>query len=427
LLLVTGRHEDARFIILSYGNCVRHGLIPNLCGEGTGARFNCRDAVWFWLQCIKDYCIMVPHGTNILKDMVARLFPTDDSPAKFDHDYPLTDVIQDVLEKHAEGLSFRERNAGYQLDEQMSDNGFNNTIGVDWNTGFVFGGNSSNCGTWMDKMGSSQKAGNKGKPATPRDGSAVEIVGLCASVLNWLVDMKAQNLYPHDGVTRGIGGHISFKDWHQLIVDNFERHYYIDTDSNGIHKADLINHRGMYKDTLNSSQPYTDYQLRPNFCIALAVAPEIVDPEHAWIALKTAEHHLLGPLGMKTLDSSDYNYNGNYFNSDDSDDYKRAKGFNYHQGPEWVWPIGFFFRAKLFTAAKLESNKKGILKETFNFIKQRMTAHNVHIHESEYKGLPELTNSNGSFCPDSCLTQAWSSGCLLEALYDMELIAKANP
>jgi len=425
LLLITGRFDEARIMLLAYGGCLRHGLIPNLLGGGASARFNCRDAVWFWLQCIKDYCTMCPDGAKIMNDKVARLYPTDDSPMVTNYDQPLHEVIQEAMQRHSDGVKFRERNAGPQIDNDMTDAGFNNVIGVNWDNGFVYGGNQANCGTWMDKMGSSSKAGNKGKPATPRDGSAVELIGLCASVTRWLSELHARNEFPHDGVVRpSKGDRITYKQWADLICANFEKEFFIEpVKSPNESRPDLVNRRGIYKDTFGSSTPWTDYQLRPNFPIALAVAPEMCNPEHMWEALEMTQHVLLGHLGMKTLDPSDFNYNGWYINSDDSDDYKKAKGFNYHQGPEWIWPIGFFLRAKLHAATRLESKRPGIFADTVKFIRHTLSMHHQHLFYSDWKGLPELTNENGAHCHDSCEAQAWSSGCVLEVLYDMELLS----
>ncbi|VEL36330.1 unnamed protein product [Protopolystoma xenopodis] len=56
-LLLVGRFEDTADLILSYASLLRHGLIPNLAGDGheVAPRYNCRDAVWFWLYSIICY------------------------------------------------------------------------------------------------------------------------------------------------------------------------------------------------------------------------------------------------------------------------------------------------------------------------------------------------------------------------------------
>jgi len=124
---LTGRFTDAKWIILGFAGALRHGLIPNLLDGGLNARYNCRDSVWWWLQAIKDYCLIVPNGIELLSAPVRRLYPTDNSPPLISIDQiveePLFNTMQEALQKHYDGIDFTERNAGTQIDAHMTEKG----------------------------------------------------------------------------------------------------------------------------------------------------------------------------------------------------------------------------------------------------------------------------------------------------------------
>lgn len=430
LLLVTGRYGIARDHILGFAATLKHGLIPNLLDSGRYPRYNARDATWFFLQSVQDYCKLVPDGMSILDEQVKRRFPLDDTfvnlddPRAFSETSTIREIIYEILTRHAKGIKFREANAGKEIDEQMKDEGFNQEIYVDWKNGMVFGGNQWNCGTWMDKMGESERAGNKGYPGTPRDGAAIEITGLLKSTLRWVnhLNQQSKELFPWDSVTNQHGDTVRFADWERKLQRSFEKAYYVPKN----HKQDIlfdvdskiIHRRGIYKDLYRSGKPYEDYQLRPNFTIAMTVAPELFDIDRAIGALAAADSIIRGPVGMRTLDPTDYNYRPYYNNDVENDDFATSKGRNYHQGPEWVWQTGFFLRAMLSFDVLRKQRYGKDNKETFQQVHYRLTGLSNWLYESHWGGLTELTNRNGESCKDSSPTQAWSAATIIDIFED---------
>lgn len=411
LFLCTGRFDEAKQHILAFASVLKHGMIPNLLSDGKLPRYNSRDSIWFFIQSVQDYVKMVPNGKAFLKEKVARRFlPYDDTyfeyddPRAYSCESTIEEIVHEALQRHASGLSFREANAGPGLDYQMKSEGFQLDVKVDWSTGIIFGGNQLNCGTWMDKMGESEKAGSKGVPGTPRDGAAIEITGLLYSTIVWVTQLHDDGLYENDGVRTAGGQKVSFQLWASRIKGSFERCYYVPLDPHDDGQYDvnaaIVNRRGIYKDLYKSGKEYEDYQLRPNFPIAMAVAPQLFSPGKALFALELADSVLRGPTGMATLDPSDLNYHPYYINSEDSTNFATSKGRNYHQGPEWPWPYGFFLRALLKFDLMQRNSKEGRT-EAFQQIAKRLEGCKKAVQDSPWAGLPELTNKNGQYCDDS--------------------------
>ena len=414
LFLIPGLFNEAKAILLNFASVMRHGLIPNLLDSGVNCRYNARDATWFFLKSVVDY-VEKSQDYDVFNFGVNMVFLSDDFN---DHNnkknrgekknMKLSEIVHEILQRHVNGITFREWRAGKQIDEQMTDEGFNIKIYLNEENGFIYGGNKWNCGTWMDKMGSSEKAKNKGHPATPRNGADCEIIGLLYYTLVHLDELNKEGKYPFNEIKLNNEKTLKYAEWAKKIKNNFEKYFFIEKKNNN------TPHDNTYKDYISDDNDLRhESQLRPNIFVTLAIAPELFDKNHAIKFIKVAEQFLVvkNCIGIRTLDYTDKNYNGNYEVSDDSDNYHTAHGLNYHNGPEWVWPSGFYLMSKM--------NFNDIGDEIFMDLCKRLIPFEIYIQKDKWSGLPELTNKDGAYCQGSCPTQAWSIATLIEALDEL--------
>eukprot|EP00826_Nyctotherus_ovalis_P021416 TRINITY_DN16908_c0_g1_i1.p1 TRINITY_DN16908_c0_g1~~TRINITY_DN16908_c0_g1_i1.p1 ORF type:complete len:527 (+),score=127.43 TRINITY_DN16908_c0_g1_i1:90-1583(+) len=425
LLLIPRKFKEARQVLLVFAKAMRHGLIPNLLNQGTGARFNARDATWYFMEALQQYVENDrENGSSIFKEKLSMFFLSSSQEEHYRMqgegkraDMLFEDVVQQIMQSHYQSIYFTEWDAGYKIDECMSKEGFNVNIWTDKITGFIYGGNRYNCGTWMNKMGFSEKAGNRGVPATPRDGANVEIIGLLKSTLRFLAKLYETNIFSYEGVMVD-NIIITYKHWGKLIDDSFEKHFWIpDTSDAKIleeHKVDerAAKEKGIYRDVLGCSELSAEYCFRPNFIIAMAVAPEMFNPEHAQEAIARVSNELITKtsLGIKSLHPKDEKYRPKYDNRDSADPYT-ALGQSHHMGTEWIWLLKYFVKAFLnFAPNNAEIKEK---------VKQLLKNNREYLANSLWMSLPELTDANGEDNPYSCAAQSCSVGAVIEALHDL--------
>lgn len=297
IFLVTGLYQEGRKIILYYARFLRHGLIPNMLDP---PRYNSRDATWWFIYAIKNY-LEETSDYRILSENVKMTFLSDNQEEHYrllnqgvTKTMKLMDILQEIFQKHAEGIHYREWNAP-DIDSNMSYLGFNISLFVDWRNGFIFGGNRNNCLTWMDKLGSSTKAKNKGVPATSRNGAPIELTALLYVGVKMMKMLYEENISHCNGVTLSESKSIEYKEWKRLIKLNFEKYYWIphSEDEYEFYKIEkaFVFRNGIYKDCISENPE--DYQLRPNALIAVAIVSSILVKEHAASYLEQAKRILI--------------------------------------------------------------------------------------------------------------------------------------
>lgn len=224
--------------------------------------------------------------------------------------------------------------------------------------------------TWMDA-----KVGDW--VVTPREGKPVEIVALWLQFLQVLAE--AARRY-EDAATAETAGDL-LRRAREAFMRTFwlaELHYL----------ADVVDDKGRQ-----------DPRLRPNQLIALAIPQPPVPRDLARHVVRTVEHHLLTPYGLRTLAPFDPEYRGRYEGD------VAARDSAYHQGTVWTWLLGPYADALLFTF--------GNAPPTLSRLRRLLKPFEKHLYDAGLGTISEIFDGDPPHHPRGCFAQAWSVAELL--------------
>ena len=426
LFLLTDNFKEGKNILKIIASTLRHGLIPDYFDQGENPRYNSRDTCWYFINAVKEY-VNYSLDYKFLKEEIDLIFLSDNYEEHLQKKlkgeilkYTIEQIIHIIFQSQAKGIHFTEWDYAFNNKSFKKKEGFNIDIYLDPNTGFIYGGNYYNNGTWMDKIGTSSKGKNKGLPATPRPGADIEIIALVYSSLEFVINMGVKNYFKYKSVILSNKVNYPYSQWKLLIKDSFEAEFFVN-----IYNTDINNSYGyndewnsnsikgnIYKDFKNKKDVNLyEFQLRPNFLIALYYSPDLFSYNNIINAINNVELYLLkndkNVIGLKTLDKTDKEYNGIY-DKKETNDFLTSGGFNIHNGLEhsWIYGIYLILKIKYFFIENKKINdkipdiKEDLKTRIIKFASNKLIPVMNIIKNNKWFGIPEMTDENGNIIKD---------------------------
>ena len=471
LFLIPKLFYEAKIILKLIGSTMKYGLIQDKIDNSDNYKYNSRDISWLYIKAIKDY-IYTTLDYNFLKEEIYLLNIPENVNKKYfiqkntknKKVFTVENIIQLIFQYHAEGINFIDKkieDQPYQKrprskkSQNNSDiDAFKVNIYLDLQTGFIYGGNKYNSGTWMNRIGSSSKAKNLNIPATPRDGADIEIIALLFNCLNFVIELNYKNYYTYKNVLLNNNEQFSFYQWSLLIKKYFEKKFYV----NKVY-PDIQNKPNIYRDYItkpnNSNEDNeendihnnkneleelkNELKLRPNILLAIYYAPDLFSYENIIKVIENIEKYLLrfeiqnqnknintlGMNGIKTLDKTDVDYNGK-LDFKETNNFKTSCGFNIHNGVEFVWLYGIYLMIKIkyyfnYNYDYIGNNSKDSFapektEEMVRFVSKKIIPFIKYMKENRYMGIPEIIDEVGNISNEGNQSDLKSMAIFLELI-----------
>jgi len=236
------------------------------------------------------------------------------------------------------------------------------------NNGLLYVNGTEKPATWMNAI-------ENGKPITPRTGYVVEINALWYNALKFTSEITRETGNEHAA---------DLLDYQAEIA----REAFISTFWNGTYLYDYVD------------GSYSDWEVRPNMIIALALPYSPLDKQQQKSVLDITTKELLTPKGLRSLSPKSGFYRPSYVGG------QLERDRNYHNGP--VWPCTFGAFATAYLRIYKQSGK--------SFIERMLIGLEAEMTELCVGTIPELFDGNPPFKGHGGMSFAMSVAEILRVL-----------